>query len=320
MRPKNALACTLLVLLAATGIAHAGGAQGTRRAPGEGFVDVPGGPVWYRVVGTGSGVPLLILHGGPGGQSCRLSPLTALGDQRPVVLFDQLGSGRSGRPTNPDLWRLDRFVDELDAVRRRLGLKRVHLLGHSWGAALAVQYVLTKGGRGVESLILSGPLLSTRDWIDDANVLRRRLPQAVQDVLKRHEDAGTTDSPEYQQATEVFYREFLSRRRPAPVIPECEGSTPNTLIYETMWGPTEFHATGNLKSFDVTGRLGELRMPVLRIVGRYDEARPETAARYQKLIPGSQLRVIEDAAHATIVDQPERYLQVVREFLSSAGR
>jgi proline iminopeptidase len=306
----------LLAWLTLAGCTRSGPVQKDEPAPKEGFLDVPGGPIWYRVAGTGSGTPLLLIHGGPGGRSCRLSALAALGDERPIVFYDQLGSGRSGRPADPDLWQINRFVDELDAVRTRLGLTRVHILGHSWGGSLAVQYVLTKGARGVESLTLAGPLLSTRDWIEDANVLRRQLPQSVQDVLKRHEDAGTTNSAEYKEAAEAFYRQFLFHRQPVPETPECSGSAKNDVIYETMWGPTEFYATGSLKSFDVTDRLGELRMPVLFIVGRYDEARSQTVARYQQLIAGSQLQIIEEAGHMSMVDEPQKFLQVVREFLA----
>lgn len=315
MRQGKAL---LLALVACVVLANC--ATTHRLVPREGFLNVPGGPVWFRVVGTASSTPLLILHGGPGVGSCRLSALAALGDQRSIVFYDQLGSGRSGRPADSNLWHIDRFVEELDAVRKQLGLSRIHLLGHSWGGALAVQYLLTKGTRGVESLILAGPLLSTRDWIDDANVLRRQLPMPVQEVLKRNEDAGTTHSPEYEEATQVFYSRFLYHRQPVPVTPECAGSASNQVIYETMWGPTEFYATGNLRNFDVTSRLGELHLPVLLVVGRFDEARPETVGRYQKQIGGSQLEVIEDAGHVSMVDEPQRFLEVVRRFMTTVAR
>jgi len=309
------LFCVLLMCL---GIVSC--AKPTAPAPTEGFLNVPGGPVWFRVVGTGSATPILLLHGGPGAGSCRLSALAALGDQHRVVFYDQLGSGRSGRPADPALWQINRFVEELDAVRNQLRLTRIHLLGHSWGASLAVQYVLTKGARGVESLILVGPLLNTRDWIDDANILRRQLPLPVQEVLKRNEDAGTTQSQEYQDATEVFYNKFFFHRQPVPVTPECAGSARNQDIYEAMWGPNEFYVTGNLNAFDVTHRLGELQMPVLFVVGEFDELRQETAARYHALVSDSRLEVIEGAGHMSMVDEPRKFLQIVQNFLGAIPR
>ena len=158
----------------------------------EGFIEVPGGKVWYRVVGEGEQTPLLILHGGPGGRSCSFSGLGALGDERPVVFYDQLGGGRSERPEDDSLWRIERFVTELATVRSALDLDRVHILGHSWGSMLAAEYLLTEQPAGVASVIFSGPLLSTPRWIADTNRLRTTLPDYVQRVLAQHEEAGTT--------------------------------------------------------------------------------------------------------------------------------
>jgi len=137
----------------------------------EGFVDVPGGRAWYRIIGAGSRPPLLLVHGGPGAGSCYFSNLSHLSDERPVIVYDQLGSGRSDRPSDPSLWHLDRFVQELAAIRKALKLERIHLLGHSWGAAVVAEHLLTGKPGGIQSVIFAGPLLSTPRWIADANVL-----------------------------------------------------------------------------------------------------------------------------------------------------
>jgi proline iminopeptidase len=204
------------------------------------------------------------------------------------------------------------FVEELAAVRKTLKLDRIHLLGHSWGAALVAEYLLTSKPAGIESVIFAGPLLSTSRWIADANMLLTELPEAVQQVIAKHEQQGTTNSPEYQEATEVFYSRFLYRHQPAPTFPECPI---NQAVYEQMWGPTEFHATGNLREFDRVNRLSEVRAPVLFIVGRFDEARVQTVSDFQQLITGSKLHVVEDAGHMAMVDEPERYAQALRSFL-----
>lgn len=127
----------LVTLTALAGVLLTAGCQSSGIEPGEGYVDVPGGKVWYRVVGGGDRTPLLLLHGGPGSPSYYLEPLGALADERPVVFYDQLGAGRSDQPTDTTLWRVDRFVEELAAVRAALGLDEVHILGHSWGTMLA---------------------------------------------------------------------------------------------------------------------------------------------------------------------------------------
>jgi len=280
----------------------------------QGFINVPGGPVWYKISGDGKGLPLLTLHGGPGSTSCNYSLLEPLGDQRPIIRYDQLGSGRSGRPDDLSLWEVDRFVEALDIIRQELQLKQFHLLGHSWGAALAGAYLVEKGTSGVASVIFSSPLLSTPLWIEDANYLRSQLPQDIQDKLERHEAAGTTNSEEYQAASNVFYERHLTRGVAKEKV-NCDGAPWNQVIYEYMWGPTEFLATGNLIDFDLSDQLYKIDIPVLFITGEYDEARPETVSKFQEMIPNSQFVVIKDVAHASLSRAPDDYRKILEEFL-----
>ncbi|MEO1659203.1 MAG: proline iminopeptidase-family hydrolase [Pseudomonadota bacterium] len=292
-----------------------GAAQSDERQ--SGFVTVPGGPVWYEVMGGGDGVPLIVLHGGPGGTSCGYQALAPLGDERAVIRYDQLGSGRSGRPTDTDLWNRDRFVEELDALRDALELDEVHILGHSWGGALAAYYYLETEGAGVRSLVLSSPLISTRLWIEDTNYLRTLLPRRVQRILTRHEEAGTTDSKAYRAAEDVFNEEFV-RRGDAVESYSCPGAPWNPVIYNHMWGPTEFFATGTLQDFDLTARLAEIDVPTLFVTGEFDEARPQTIEGFADLVPGAEFRVIPGVGHASISRGPEQYRDMVRAFLDRA--
>jgi proline iminopeptidase len=296
-----------------------GGCARSGLTPGEGFVPVPGGQVWYRIYGSGDRTPLLMLHGGPGGRSCGFSVLAGLAADRPFVIYDQLGSGRSERPTDTSLWRTERFVDELAALRAGLGLERVHLLGHSWGGALATEYLLTKKPAGVQSVILSSPLISTPRWVADANRLRRTLPEPVQTELQRCEALSTAE-PSCQVATDVFYERFVRGAKTLPPAPDCEGVTSNDVIYRQMWGATEFTATGSLRDFDRAGGLTELRLPVLFIAGRNDEAAPETLADFQQRIPGARLTVLEHSAHSTYRTETAEYIRIVREFLDEVER
>ena len=289
--------------------------------PQEGFVQVPGGPVWYRVFGSGSATPLLIVHGGPGMSSCIFDPLaTLVSRDRPVIVYDQLGSGRSGRPTDASLWNAERSVAELAAVRKALGLRKVHLMGHSWGGAVVADYIISLKPAGVESVLLAGPLLSTKLWIDDANILRAQLPGEVQEALRRNEEAGTVQSEEYEEATKIFYSRFLYHQAEVKKPDSCAQSPANFEIYQIMWGPTEFHATGNLSTFDVTPNLKLLTMPTMFIVGRYDEVRLETAAKFQAMIPGSTVRVLKDSAHMAPLEEYEAYSVIVQDFLRKIDR
>jgi proline iminopeptidase len=289
----------------------------------EGYIAVTGGRVWYAVAGTGPGAPLLALHGGPGGNAQTLAPLLALGDERPVILYDQLGSGRSDRPDDAALWTLPRFVEELGQVRAALGLPRVHLLGNSWGSLLAAAYALGQP-QGLLSLVLSGPWLSVPRFVEDVALLKRQLPQALQAAITRCEAAGTVDTAAYREpAYRAAEREWLHRymcrdaraRAQMRAAFEEPGTGFNAQVYTTMQGPSEFSVTGNLREVDLSSRLHELALPVLLTCGRYDEMTPRTAAWYQSLIPRAELAVFEESAHMAHYEEPELYLQTVRGFL-----
>ncbi|HXF37850.1 MAG TPA: proline iminopeptidase-family hydrolase [Actinomycetota bacterium] len=280
----------------------------------EGFVDVEGGRVAFRLLPGGDGTPLLLVHGGPGMAWDYLEPLERLSADRPVVLYDQLGCGRSDRPDDPSLWRVDRFVDEVRRVREALGLDRAFLLGHSWGGCLATAYARTDPP-GLAGLVLASPLLSTDRWLADAAALRSQLPRDVRAVLDRHEAGGSTDCPEYVAAAVVFYKRHLCRVDPWPDALERTWTNMGLDVYLAMWGPTEFHATGSLRGYDLTPQLPRISVPTLLTCGRHDEARPETVASFRDLIPGAAMVVFEESSHTPHLEEPERYLDVVAAFL-----
>ena len=151
----------------------------------EGYVSVPGGRVWYKVVGISDEIPLLVLHGGPGFPHNYLNPLENLASERPVIFYDQLGCGKSDRPKDPNLWQTQRFVEELREVQHSLNLERVHILGHSWGSMLAVDYALTQPP-SLESLVLASPCLSIPRFLEDVTAYRKQLPSEMASSRTRH--------------------------------------------------------------------------------------------------------------------------------------
>lgn len=289
----------------------------------EGQIAVPGGRIWYQIMGAERpGIPILCLHGGPGMTHDYIENLGDLARRRPVIFYDQLGSGRSEWPDDESLWTVDRFVAELVAVREALGLQELHLFGNSWGGWLALQYVLDRRPELV-SLTLSSSPPSVPRWIVDSAELRAELDEPVRAVLDRHEAAGYFGCPEYQWAITHFYRRHLCRTDPWPDCLERTFAGMNGQVYMTMWGPSEFGpVTGRLSDWDVTGRLSEIEVPTLVTCGRHDEARPGHVAVLAAGIAGSELAIFENSSHTAFIEERELYLHTIDDFLArvEAGR
>jgi len=282
----------------------------------DGFIPVTGGNVYYRKTGDGHGTPLLVLHGGPGGMSRESDPLRMLGDDRPVIHYDQLGCGNSDRPEDLSLWTVERYVVELAQVREALGLEEVHILGHSWGTMLAAAYLLEQP-TGVKSVTFSSPCLNSRMWERDQREYLKDLPQESQDIIERCERDKTTYSDEYHQAMIQFYERHVCRLLPWPQELLDNMKKSNKVIYGFMWGASEFTVTGTLQDFDVTDRLNEIAIPSLFTCGYFDEATPRTTKYYASLVPGAEFHVFENSSHMPGVEEPQAYADKVREFLNS---
>jgi len=265
---------------------------------------------------------VLALHGGPGAAHDYLEPLGALAATgRRVIFYDQLGCGKSDQPHDPALWTVDLYKDELATVRRALGLDRVHLFGSSWGGMLAMEYALTQPS-GLVSLIIASSPASMRQWVAEANLLREALPPEVQSTLLKHEAAGSTNDPEYQEAMMVFYRLHVCRADPWPdcVLRTFAQLERNPEVYYTMNGPSEFHVTGTIKDWTIVDRLGEIQVPALVTAGEFDEATPAIAKTVHAGIRGSELVTFEGCSHMTFVEKPTDYVDVVAGFLSRIER
>lgn len=286
----------------------------------EQFVAVDGHQVWVRRVGETSDpdrLPLVLLHGGPGVPSDYLEPLERLaGDGREVIRYDQLGCGRSDHPDDPSLLRVERFVAELETVRQALGLEQIHLYGQSWGGMLALEVALS-GAAGIASLVLSNAPASMPLWVQETGRLRRELPPEVQAVLAEHEQAGSTDSPAYQEAMVAFYQRHVCRIEPWPecLLRSFSAMEADPRVYHAMCGPSEFHITGSLRDWDVSERLGEIAQPTLVIGGRHDEATPVVTEAVHRGIPGSQWLLLEECSHLSHLEAPEEYARQLAAFL-----
>src|SRR4051812_7032619 len=285
----------------------------------EGYVDFRGRGTWYRFVGdlNSAVTPLLALHGGPGSTHNYFAPLEGLARERPVVLYDQIGCGKSDRPQDIE-WSVDVFREELAALRDQLGLERIHLLGTSWGGMLAQEHVLF-GAEGIVSLTLSSTLANLALWNEEQLKLRNALPPEVVAVLDRHEQAGTYDDPEYAQALEPYFdRHFYRGPQPrAELVAMDAGRAPD--VYRAMQGPNEWTTTGALKGWDTRDRLHEIDAPTLVLRGRYDMCTEPIATELVSGINGAREVVFENSSHTPVLEETDRYLEVVGAFMREAG-
>ena len=164
----------------------------------EGFTNFQGYKIWSRVAKSAisdSTTPILLLHGGPGMGSDYFEPLEAMANRgRTVIRFDQLGCGRSDRPRDLSLWTIQSCMDQTDSVRTALGLDRVHLLGHSWGGMVALEYLLARP-LGVQSACLCSPVISVRFWVEETLRLRSLMPSYICKALERYEKSYHPPKP-----------------------------------------------------------------------------------------------------------------------------
>lgn len=286
----------------------------------ERLIDTPQGRIWVGIYGQDMPrIPILVLHGGPGALSMP-QEICDLADQRPVIFYDQLGCGRSDRPSNKDYYCVEHYVNELAAIREALNIDTLHLMGHSWGSMLAAEYILRKSPEGVRSLLLCGPLLSTPLWENDQRAhINRLAPQYVRFITEA-EEQGRFDGGEYQHATMEFYRKHVCRLNPWPDVLVEAMNQLNMDVYMRMWGPSEFTTTGSLKGVDLLPRLPEIKQPVLLVCGEHDESMPCTVQTYRDALPRGEMAVIPNASHCHHLEQPDLFRALVRNFLDRVER
>lgn len=184
---------------------------------------------------------LLCLNGGPGLPCDYLREAhSCFADEGfHVVAFDQLGTGASSRPTDPSLWTIERYVEEVETVRRELNLGKIHLLGHSWGGWLAIEYAL-RYQDNLSSLILVSTVADIPHLTTELDRLRGALGSETVMMMQRHEAEGTFNHPEYMAAVTLLNYRHVCRLQewPAPVTRSLDDW--NMGPYNAIQGPNEF--------------------------------------------------------------------------------
>jgi len=272
-----------------------------------------------RAYANGSGTEtLLLLNGGPGlcSQHLRAPHLPLVERGFRVVIHDQLDTGASDHPGNPSLWTIERYVEEVEAVREALGLGRVHLLGHSWGGWLAIEYALTHPDV-LQSLVLADTCGDIPHLVQEAGRLKQALGEETAAMMAGCEAAGQFDDPTYLEAVAELDRRhvFTLEQRPAPSQRSAESF--NLALYNHMQGPNEYVFTGNLKTWSRIDELARLSVPTLVIGGRHDVMTPACTARLADALPNAQYAMFENSSHVPHYEENEAYIAAVGAFLDA---
>lgn len=281
-------------------------------------VEVEGGNVVTYRFGDGKET-ILLLHGGPGVRSDYLQHthayLADLGFK--VITFDQLGSGKSDRPDDPSLWTLERYVQEVETVRKALNLDSVHIYGHSWGVILAIEYALTYP-ECIKSLVLANGLADWAYHVQETNRLLREFNPSFAQRWLDYEMRGDTGNVEFQAMNTILYSQHVCRISPRPEEFVASMADFNLVPFQTMFF-SEFLLGGRHKSWNRIPDLHKITVPALVLVGDHDLITPNESWLIHINIPGSRLKIFHNAAHMPFWECPEEYLDETETFWLNNG-
>jgi len=283
--------------------------------------------VWTKRIGNNPSVKLLLLHGGPGSTHEYFECAESYFPRESIEFYyyDQLGSWYSDQPTDTSLWNIERFVEEVEQVRKALGLTKdnFYLLGHSWGGWLAQQYAL-KYQDNLKGMIISNAMSNSAEYNAYAkNVLGPQLDPAVVKEIKDIEARGEFDNPRYMELLMPnFYEKFICR------MPSAEWPDPlnrafehtNGQIYVIMQGPSEFGLSGKLEPFNVSALLPTIHVPTLVIASRYDTMNPDFLKWMSEQVQNGSYYLCPNGSHMCMWDDQENYMRAIIKWMKAVDR
>lgn len=282
------------------------------------MIPVVGGKykVWTKKVGSGP-VKVLLLHGGPAATHNYLEAMESFLPQAGIEMYyyDQLGCGNSDIPDDPSLWTLARYTEEVEEVRRGLGLDNFVLYGHSWGGILGMEYALNYQ-QHLRGLVISNMCAGTKAYLKHTAELKQQLPPSTLARLTALEAKEDYDSPEYMKIMmEDLYPRILCRTQPWPEPLDRAFRMLNEKIYVQMQGKSEFLVTGNLKDWERWDRLHEIKVKALTIGSRYDEMDAEDMHKMATLMANASYAYCPNGSHMSMWDDQDTYFRQLLGFL-----
>jgi proline iminopeptidase len=289
----------------------------------EGYMNFLGFKTYYRIVNpNGKKTPLVILHGGPGSTHnfFEIFDHFAFEDDRPLVMYDQIGCGKSlVEGSHKELWKKETWVDELIALRKELNLDKIHLLGHSWGGMLNIIYNCDYHPEGIKSMILSSTLSSASLWKEETHRLVNEMEAKYRDALLKAEQTHNFSSKAYEEAYDEYshkhiYGPFIVGKDPECITrikPKCKET------YVTSWGDSEFSPSGTLKDYEYTDKLHLIQCPVLLCSGLYDESTPkQNEVMLNNIVSKKHWELFTHSRHCSYYEEHEKYCALLKQFLN----
>jgi len=291
------------------------------RTAGIRMIPVVGGKykVWTKRIGN-SKTKVLLLHGGPAFTHNYLEAMEAFLPEAGIEIYyyDQLGCGNSDIPDDPSLWTLERYTQEVEEVRRGLGLDNFVLYGHSWGGILAIEYALNFQ-QHLRALVISNMTAGTQAYLKRTAHLKQTLltPKQLAQI-EAIEAKKDYDDPAYDQLMEeVLYPQMICRLKPWPEPLSRAVRLANRKIYEQMQGRSEFLVTGNLKDWERWDRLHEIKVRSLTMGSVYDEMDPDDMVKMARLMPNATSHICPNGSHLAMWDDQADYFRALIPFLKS---
>ncbi len=284
------------------------------------MIDIEGGyQVWTKKVGNAP-IKVLLLHGGPGVDHSYFECFEDFLPQNGIEFYyyDQLDSTNSDKPGDPKLWTIERFRDEVEAVRKGLGLEQFYLFGHSWGGMLAIEYALTYP-QYLKGMIISNMTAGIQAFEKHIAELRAALPDDVTRILDKYEKAGAYEAPEYEKIMlEQVYSRYVCRLNPWPEPLTRTFRNLNAKVYNYLQGANEFFVTGTMKNWERWSDLPRIRTRTLVMGAKYDEMSSKDLQKMADSMPNARAWISENGSHMAMYDDQIAYFRRLLTFLKSA--
>lgn len=286
----------------------------------EGYMPYLGHETYYRIVGEKSDKPpLVLLHGGPGSTHNYFEVLDKVAklDERQLIMYDQIGCGKSYLDGHPELWTKKTWLEELEALRKHLELDEIHLLGQSWGGMMCIIYACDYKPEGVKSYILSSTLSSNDIWEREQKRRVGYMPLDMQNAIARAERSGDYSGDDYVAAIDEFmarhcYNPLPKNAHDCLTRPKKGGSE----AYIYGWGPNEFTPTGALAGYEYTDKLHMIKEPCLVVSGIVDLSSPLVAKTMYDNLPNAKWELFEYSKHMCFVDEEQKYIDMLIKWLN----